>query len=119
MPNREDGDDRLTILVIEDDLVYSQFVAGTLRNAGHRAEIATNGAAARELAKGIQPDAVILDLGLPDESGYDIARALRSGILQSNAVIILLTANMYPERDVAEAVDIDIVLTKPVEPSVV
>jgi CheY-like chemotaxis protein len=114
MDNPGAPDDRLTILVVEDDPVYSQFVAGTLRNTGHRAEIATNGKEARERATQMQPDAVILDLGLPDESGYEIARALRCGILRDRAVIILLTANMFPERDLAQAVDIDIVLTKPV-----
>ena len=114
-----DADDRLTILVVEDDPIYSQFIAGTLSSAGHKTEIANSGAEARALASSLKPDAVILDLGLPDESGYDIARGLRNGIIRDTTVIILLTANMFPELDVAQAVDIDIVLTKPVEPSVV
>jgi DNA-binding response OmpR family regulator len=117
MPNQ--ADDRLTILVVEDDPIYAQFIAGALRAAGHTTDIATNGAEARVLANALKPDAVILDLGLPDGTGYEIAHALRNGILQDRAVIILLTANMFPERDLAEAVDIDMVLTKPVEPSVV
>jgi CheY-like chemotaxis protein len=36
-----------------------------------------------------------------------------------HAVIILLTANMYPQLDTAEAVGIDLVLSKPVEPALV
>jgi CheY-like chemotaxis protein len=112
-------DDRLTILVIEDDPVYAQFVAGTLAEAGHRTEIATTGAQARELAAALRPDAVVLDLQLPDATGYEIARALRRGGLPAGSVIILLTANLYPERDLAEAVGIDIVLSKPVEPALV
>lgn len=112
-------DERLTILVVEDDPVYAQFVAGTLSEAGHQVEIVTTGAKARERALAMQPDAVILDLGLPDESGFDIARALRSGSLPDTSIIILLTAELYPERDVADAVGIDIVLTKPVDPALV
>ena len=112
-------EDRLEILVVEDDAVYAEFVASTLRSAGHGATIAPDGATARALARAGGIDAVILDLTLPDESGYDIARALRRELLTQQAVIILLTANMFPERDKAEAVGIDLVLSKPVEPALV
>ena len=112
-------DDRLNILVVEDDPIYAHFVASTLRQAGHDISVAFDGRQAREHARTGRPDAVILDLGLPDESGYDVARALRGGILDADAVIILLTANQYPERDTAEAVGIDMVLSKPIEPALV
>lgn len=111
-------DERLEILVIEDDPVYAEFVAGTLREAGHAVHDVTSGAAARERLATSKPDAVILDLVLPDESGYDTAKALRR-VLPSTAVIILLTADLHPQRDLADAVGIDIVLTKPVEPALV
>ena len=111
--------EKLNILVIEDDLVYAGFVADTLRAAGHAVIVAPTGADAREHARRLQPDAVILDLGLPDENGYDLARVLRQHLLPRTSIIILLTANLFPERDLAEAVGIDIVLTKPVEADVV
>lgn len=113
------AEEQLRILVIEDDPVYAEFVATTLQAAGHAIALAGTGTAAREQAKAVRPDAVILDLGLPDESGYDTARALRAGILPERSIIILLTATMYPDRDAAEAVGIDIVLSKPVEAAVV
>ncbi len=109
----------LKILVVEDDAVYAEFVEMSLRGAGHEVTLATTGADARTHARSSAPDAVVLDLTLPDESGYDIARALRGGLLPPESIIILLTATMYPERDTAEAVGIDIVLTKPVEASLV
>jgi DNA-binding response OmpR family regulator len=112
-------DDRLEILVVEDDSVYAEFVASTLREAGHSVTIAPDGASARALASAGGIDTVILDLTLPDESGYEIARALRGGLLANHAVIILLTANMFPELDKADAVGIDVVLSKPVEPALV
>jgi DNA-binding response OmpR family regulator len=56
---------------------------------------------------------------LPDESGYDLARDLRAQLVPATTVIILLTANLYPERDLADAVGIDMVLTKPVEADLV
>lgn len=111
-------DERLEILVIEDDPVYAEFVAETLRGAGHDVTDVASGAAARAHVETRKPHAVILDLQLPDATGYDIARALRL-VLPSTSVIILLTADLYPERDLADAVGIDIVLTKPVEPKLV
>ncbi len=112
-------EDRLKILVVEDDRVYADFVATTLGAAGHEVALAGTGAEARTQAAAFVADAVVLDLGLPDEDGYGVARALRAGILRDGAVIILLTANMFPEREVAEAVGIDIVLSKPVQAELV
>ncbi|HEY5926849.1 MAG TPA: response regulator [Kofleriaceae bacterium] len=112
-------EESLSILVVEDDPVYAEFVASTLRAAGHDLSVAHTGASARERARTERPHAVILDLGLPDESGYEVARALRAGVLDDAAVIILLTANPSPQLDMAEAVGIDIVLGKPVEPTLV
>jgi DNA-binding response OmpR family regulator len=111
-------DEQLEILVIEDDPVYAEFVAGTLREAKHDVHHVASGKAAREYVRSHSPHAVILDLVLPDDNGYDLATALRSA-LPSTAVIILLTADLHPERDRADAVGIDIVLTKPVEPALV
>lgn len=110
-------DERLRILVVEDDSVYAEFITMVLRGAGHEVAEATTGAAAREHIGAHTPDAVILDLGLPDENGYELARALRDRL--SGAVIILLTADLFPHLDRAEAAGIDIVLSKPVEADLV
>jgi DNA-binding response OmpR family regulator len=110
-------DERLSILVVEDDPVYAEFITMVLRGAGHDVAEATTGAQAREVIRARTPDAVVLDLGLPDESGYDLGRALRE--LLPAAVIILLTADLFPQLDRAEEVGIDIVLSKPVEADLV
>lgn len=110
-------DERLSILVVEDDPVYAEFVTMVLRGAGHDVAAVTTGAAAREQVQARTPDAVVLDLVLPDENGYELARALRA--LLPASVIILLTADLFPELDRAESVGIDIVLSKPVEADLV
>jgi DNA-binding response OmpR family regulator len=108
----------LTILVVEDDPIYAQFVAENLRLAGHVVEAVTSGEGAREKVRTVTPDAVVLDLHLPDGTGYDIARSLRA-VLPPSSVIIMLTAEQFPERDLADAVGVDLVLTKPVESALV
>jgi DNA-binding response OmpR family regulator len=107
-------DEALTILVVEDDAVYADFMAGTLRDAGHDVEHVTTGAAAVRKATDHRHDVVILDLGLPDGSGYDFSLALRK-VLPQASVIIVLTASLHPELDLAHAVGVDLVLTKPIE----
>lgn len=111
-------EDRLTILVVEDDPVYAEFVATTLRAVGHQVEHVSTATDAGDHVRTRLPDVVMLDLVLPDATGYDIAREIR-GALTPSSVIILLTADLYPQRDLAEAVGIDMVLTKPVEPRLV
>ena len=114
----ESVEEPLAILVVEDDPVYAHFIVGALSEAGHDVDHVTTGAKAREKVGSLPPDAVMLDLGLPDESGYDVARALRR-VLPPASIIILLTADARPDRDIAEAVGIDMVLTKPVEVALV
>jgi DNA-binding response OmpR family regulator len=111
-------DDRLKILVVEDDPVYAEFIVGTLREAMHDVDHVTSAAAARDNVGHGKPDVVMLDLVLPDGSGYDLARALRRD-LPAASIIIVLTADQFPQRDLADAVGIDLVLTKPVQASVV
>lgn len=112
-------EERVRILVIEDDAGYAEFVVDTLRGDGHHVMAASTAAAAREHAATLQPDAVILDLRLPDADGYELARQLRRDLLPETSIIIVLTADLFPERERLEVFGIDMVLSKPVEPALV
>jgi DNA-binding response OmpR family regulator len=118
LKNAADVDEALTILIVEDDPIYADFLARTLREAGHDVDHVTTGAAAERHCGAQRPDVVMLDLGLPDGNGYDIALALRK-LLPPTSIIIVLTAALHPELDRADAVGIDMVLTKPIETKVV
>jgi DNA-binding response OmpR family regulator len=65
------------VLVVEDDTRLAQMIAGELRMAGYEVQQAASGAAALEIAFRERFDAVLLDLGLPDMDGLEVARALR------------------------------------------
>jgi CheY-like chemotaxis protein len=109
----------LNVLVVEDDPIYGHFIVSTLRDAGHQVTLANDGARALEEARALAPDAVILDLRLPDGSGYDVASALRRDVLGPASVIIVLTASRYPSLDDAAAVGVDLVLSKPTDAALV
>lgn len=67
----------MKILIIDDDEILAQALAGFLETDGHEVAIAHNGRHALEIAAANQPDAVLLDLILPHLDGFDLARRLR------------------------------------------
>ena len=110
MSTPEPGAER-TVLVVDDEAPLRRFLRATLPSHGYRILEAETGAAAlREAAAG-GPDVVLLDLGLPDMDGVEVARRLREW---SRAPIIVLSARDR-ERDKIEALDAgaDDYLTKP------
>ena len=78
-----------TILVVDDEPKITQLVRDYLERAGFGVITAYDGRKALSLAKTERPDAVILDLGLPQLDGLDFTREFRK---TSNAPIIMLTA---------------------------
>jgi len=99
------------ILVVEDNPAQRETIAYALEKEGYDVLRAENGAKALELARKDLPDAVILDLGLPELDGFQVCQALRGG---STIPILVLTAR-DGEDDLlrAFALGADDYLTKP------
>jgi len=80
------------ILVVEDEADIRQILAYNLGQAGHDIRIAEGGASAIELVRGDPPDLVLLDLMLPDISGLEVCRTLKSDSALRDIPVIMLTA---------------------------
>jgi two-component system, OmpR family, response regulator RegX3 len=80
---------RRTILMVEDESSITEPLAEALDREGFDTRVAGTVAAALEAANEEMPDLVLLDVMLPDGSGYDVARTLRE---RSKVPIIMLTA---------------------------
>ena len=80
---------RRTILIVEDEESITVPLTEALDREGFDTEVAGTVADALELAARIRPDLVLLDVMLPDGSGYDVCRELRR---DSSVPIIMLTA---------------------------
>ena len=78
------------LLLVEDDPRLVRLLARLLGQDQHVVETATTARDGRELAETAELDAIILDVGLPDGNGFDLARALRSA--GSTVPILMLTA---------------------------
>jgi DNA-binding response OmpR family regulator len=70
-------DDRATLLLVEDDPVVRTFLADNLTADGYDVLVAGAGRDALRLLESKFPDAVVLDVGLPDGSGLDVVREVR------------------------------------------
>jgi two-component system KDP operon response regulator KdpE len=100
------------VLVVDDELQILRALRTSLRGAGYEVETADTAEGALAAAAMRPPDAVILDLVLPDGTGIDVCRELRSW---STAPVILLSA-VGEERQKIAALDAgaDDYVTKPV-----
>ena len=80
---------RPRVLVVEDDTEIAGALRRSLRLEGYEVKLAVDGVAALEESSVFEPDAVVLDLGLPRLDGVEVARRLRDG---GDVPILMLTA---------------------------
>ena len=100
------------LLLVEDDPRLADLVARLLQGERHVVEQAATGEAALELADAPGLDAIVLDVGLPDLSGLEVARRLRRR--GSQVPILMLTArDAIPDRVAGLDAGADDYLVKP------
>lgn len=80
------------VLVIEDDMWVRSLLADLLPAEGYSVEQATNGATGIRLAKKNRPDVVVLDLAMPEISGADVIRALKTDSSTADIPVIVVSA---------------------------
>ncbi len=89
------------VLVVDDEMAIRRTLAVNLKARGYDCDLAEGGRQALVLAAARHPDAVILDLGLPDVNGIEVVRSLRQW---SNVPVVILSAR-DAERDKVAALD--------------
>ena len=103
-----------TILVVDDEARITQLVRDYLVHAGYAALTACDGRSALALYRAEKPDLVVLDLGLPEIDGLDVARELRK---LGNTPIIMLTARAEEtDKLIGLELGADDYITKPFSP---
>ncbi|HWL03428.1 MAG TPA: response regulator transcription factor [Xanthobacteraceae bacterium] len=107
-------DDSPHLLVVDDDRRIRQLLSRFLMAEGYRVTTAESAAEARASLKGLSFDLLILDVMMPGETGFELARALRT---ESNVPILMLTARDEAESRI-EGLEIgaDDYVAKPFEP---
>ncbi len=101
-------------LVVEDERPLAALVASYLERDGFEVAQAYDGAAAIEVARSLDPDVVVLDLGLPGVDGVEVCRRLRTF---SDCYIVMLTARTDEiDRLIGLSVGADDYVSKPFSP---
>ena len=103
------------VLVVDDDIDTAQSLFLLLLDLGHDAAYATDGNGALQMARKLQPEFVLLDIGLPDLDGGEVATRLRRTAGCENAVIIALTGLGDEQRPRMLEAGCDAFYTKPLE----
>jgi two-component system phosphate regulon response regulator PhoB len=101
------------LLVADDEPEFLLMLLEFLGDQGFDVLPAKNARAALGIARAVRPDAMLLDLTLPDKDGIEVAREMRAGSRTRHIPIILLTGRIVAQSEVA-GLDLEGVLTKPI-----
>jgi PAS domain S-box-containing protein len=105
------------VLVVDDNADAAQSLALLLELDGHQVRVALDGPRALEAAQAEEPEVVLLDIGLPQMDGYEVARRLRARRGAGPAVLVALTGyGQEDDRRRSREAGFDYHLVKPVEP---
>ncbi len=113
------GFSKRRILVVDDNVDAALSTTSLLKAWGHEVQAVFSGPAALEAARSFHPEILLLDIGLPGMSGYEVARHLRSEP-SLKGVIIAAVTGYGQESDRQRSFDsgFDFHLTKPPDPSI-
>jgi DNA-binding response OmpR family regulator len=107
----------LRVLVADDDHDLVLLLTTLLRAEGHEVLGVHHGGDVVETVGDFAPDALLLDIGMPQTNGYEIVRALRERYGSARPVIFAITGRAEPaDRQLAEMVGFDRQFIKPFEP---
>ena len=104
------------VLIVDDNQDAANALMLLLQNEGHEVKVANDGVSGLALAREYKPDYLLLDIGLPRLSGYDIASTLRADPALRGTIIVAVTGyGQVHDRARTAAMGFDHHLTKPVE----
>jgi CheY-like chemotaxis protein len=105
------------LVVMEDEPDISMLVEATLQFDGHQVQIAANGHDGIELIRRHHPEIIILDVQMPDMSGYDVLKILKNDSVLCQIPVLLFSAHNRPE-DIERGRDLGAAgfLNKPFDP---
>ncbi len=108
------------IMMVEDDEILRQTFQTILRGEGFEVFLCQDGASGLREVKTCRPDLILLDVSLPDMTGFEVCRKLKADAATKSIPVIILTGHA---RDVTERVrgldgGADDYLFKPISPRV-
>ena len=108
------------VLAVDDEPTNRYTVSRVLSQAGYKVIEASTGEEALRFIQSERPDLVVLDVRLPDISGYEICQRIMDDPTTASTLVLLVSATFVNSRDAVRSLDggADSYLTQPVEPPV-
>jgi CheY-like chemotaxis protein len=106
---------RLRVLVADDERDAVSMLELILRDEGHEVHSVYDGQEVLEAVRSFQPDVVLLDIGMPKLTGYEVARRLRERYGQALRLIAVTGWKQGSDRILAQLAGFDHHLAKPYE----
>jgi CheY-like chemotaxis protein len=105
------------ILVVDDNVDAATSLAELLRAMGHEVCVAHDGRSALAEVSRIRPDIALLDIAMPDMSGYDLSRQLRARLGAAVRIVALTGFGLAEDRARAREAGFDQHIVKPADPA--
>ncbi|MDE2049947.1 MAG: response regulator [Gammaproteobacteria bacterium] len=113
----EVAEPRCSVLIADDNRDAADSLALLLQMSGYELHVCHGGREALALARRERPNALVLDIGMPGMSGYEVARHIRAEDWGRDALLIAVTGwGQREDRERSRAAGFDHHLTKPVDP---
>jgi CheY-like chemotaxis protein len=107
----------MLILIVDDEPHSATALAMLLQAHGHVSHVAHDGQQACESAEDLRPDVILLDLSLPDLSGFDVCRHIRAQAWTTAPFIVAMTGwAQESDRERTRDAGFDLHLVKPLDP---
>ena len=104
---------RRRVLIVDDNADVLESLAALLRTLGHEVSTAKDGVQAIEVFAAERPEAALIDIGLPDISGYEVARRIRERDDGRTLLVALTGYGRHQDRDASMKAGFNAHLTKP------
>jgi two-component system, chemotaxis family, CheB/CheR fusion protein len=106
------------VLIVDDNPDTTDTTTEIAKSWGHDVAVANSGPAALDLAGQMHPDIILIDIGLPEMNGYELARRLRQlPGMETTRLIAVTGYGREEDRQAAHEAGFNLHLTKPVDPS--
>ncbi len=110
------GDEALRILIVDDNEDAANSLADVLGLMGHHAEVAFSGMKALQIAPDVDADLILLDIGLPELDGYEVARRMRRIVRRDTRLVALTGYGADEDKRRSREAGFDEHVVKPVMP---
>jgi PAS domain S-box-containing protein len=105
------------VLVVDDNIDAARTMADALDFAGYDTRVSFDGPAALDATASFEPDAVLLDLGLPLMDGYEVAREMMAGPSDRRPILVALTGyGQLSDQERTRTAGFSCHLVKPIDP---